>query len=182
MQFTPEQEENLVKQYDKLIRRVVNRFKLRSNYTVVSREDLYQECMLVFIAHIRKAQNESQLGRIPFRDMVNAMCRYTLMEQNVSVPIRTTDYRKRMSSMKGSATLEEADWEMDPISFCEENVVTTVAFSSFMNSLSDQDRQIVKMKMHGFRNKEVSKALGLTDVIITRRLKRIRTQYALTAA
>ena len=49
-------------------------------------------------------------------------------------------------------------------------------------NLSAQDRRIIQMKLEGKRNREVAQAFGVTDVVITRTLKRLRKNYPLEAA
>lgn len=181
MQLTPEQKDALVRRYDKLVCSIVWRFKRRNNSQLDNWQDLYQEAMLVLFEHIARAETLDHF-RAPIRDMVNAMCRYTLSEQVVSVPRRTTDYSNRVNTVSKSVTIDTLDYEEIPRDNMEDILTEKAMISSFLASVSPQDRAIVRMRMRGIRNRDIGKRLGLSDVAMTRRLKRIRDAYLAYAA
>lgn len=181
MYLTTEQEEAIVKKYTRLVWSVVHRFKKRNSSYLSNQEDLYQEAMLVLIRHIRKS--ESLEGyQPPIRDMINAMCIHTLGEQVVSVPKRTSDYTKRINSISKAVDYSLLDSNEDEKRDSTEEAICSAIFHTFLSSLSDLDKQIVQMKLSGFRNTEVARRCGLSDVNVTRRLKRLRGQYEYFAA
>lgn len=181
MNLSKDQEEALVKKYDRLVWSTVHRFKRRNNSELNNYEDLYQECMLVLFNSIRKAPTLDGF-RPPIRDMVHAMCEYTLGEQVAKVPIRTSDYSRRIEKVAKSVPYENIDLSEEIRSDATEGILCSTLFSAFLASLTGQDAKIIRMKLHGSRNREVAKALGTTDLIICRSLKRLRLQYAAFAA
>ena len=175
------QEEALVKKYDRLVWYIVHRFKRRNNSKLANEEDLYQECMLVLIQHLRSTESLENYNP-PIRDMINAMCRYTLGEQVVFVPKRTSDYTDRINTVYKAVDYSFVDLDEDKRENTTENVVMHMFFRDFISSLSGQDLEIVRLKLDGYRNREVAQKLGISDVNVTRKLKRIRVQYDLYAA
>lgn len=48
---------------------------------------------------------------------------------------------------------------------------------SFLNSLNEQERKIAEYKGRGFKNREIAKLMGVTDVYISRTLAKMREKY-----
>lgn len=182
MLFTETQEEQLIHQYDKLIWSVVHRFKRRMGGYHNNLEDLYQEAVLVFIQHIRSCKTEEEIKCVPIRDMVNAMCRFVLGEQVVSVPKRTTSFSQVIGSVSTKVDYTEIDLDETKRDLSMDNVVQQMDFTHFISSLPPSDRRVVLMKANGYRNREIAQRLGVTDVVVTRTLKKIKNQYLAYAA
>jgi len=181
MYLTPEQEEALVKKYDKYVRYAVYRFKCRNNSRNSNTEDLYQEAMIVLTESFRKAES-MESWRMPARDMVNAMCRYTVGEQVVSLPKRTSDYTQRISTVSSKAQLEALDFDDSHLVDTEDQVLFRVSLADFMANLLPEDRLILRLKMSGESNRAIGMRFGLSDVKMTRRIKRLREWYQEYAA
>ena len=177
MKLTSYQEEQLIQQYDRLLWSVVHRFKRRHYQGYDNKEDLHSECVLVFVRHIRSCETMDEVQKVPIRDMINAMCRFTLGEQALTYPQRTTNFSEVMETAAHKIDYSAVDMDekkrFEPIG----NALDEIAFRDFFRGLSAVDRKIVKMKLDGMRNCEVARDLGVTDVIITRTLKRLRKSY-----
>lgn len=177
MDMTKEKENQLVQSYDQLIWWIVHRYKGKMSTCRDNVNDLYQECAIVLINHFRKASTEEEARRIPIRDMVNAMCRFNLGEQVVSVPKRTSDFTKKVHSMKATTPWEGLARNTKLSSSPMEDVDGKIMFDSFIGTLPTTDKRIIGYKMNGYSNRETARELGMTDVQITRSLHRSYAAY-----
>lgn len=178
MNLTKQQEEQLFQQYEKAIWRVVHHFQWRMSKLRCNRDDLFQESALVFLDFVRKAENEDSLKtNFPFRDMVNAMCRYALGDQLLSYPKRTTDFTKIITSTPEKHQYEDVDLDETMRAQTAETIVDLMTIRDFLATLSEEDREIVTLKAKGLRNRDVGKRLHYTDVQMTRKMKSIKEQY-----
>lgn len=182
MKLTQVQEEALIQHYDKIIWSIVQRFRRKNGSYIDDQDDLHSECMVVFIAHIHNSSTMEDLRKIPVRDMINAMCLYVLGEQAVSFPKRTTNFSSVIRTMKGRAEYEKLDKWANSSSNNIDEAIDKLAFQQFYDSLPHQDRMVVRMKMNGYKNREIAQLLGVNDVKITRTIKRIKKAYDLQAA
>lgn len=182
MTLTQREEEELIQQYDKLIWSVVHRFKRRKNDGYQNKDDLHSECVIVFIKHIRACKTMEEVKKIPFRDMINAMCQYVLGEQALTYPKRTSNFRHVMESVPGKADLSEVDLDASCIHASLNDALDMVAFRDFFGTLSADDQKIIRMKLDGRRNRDIADSLGVSDVAMTRALKKLLRLYWLQAA
>lgn len=182
MKLTSYQEEQLIQQYDRLLWSVVHRFKRRNHGGYDNKEDLHSECTLVFLRHIRSCETMEEVRKVPIRDMINAMCRFVLEEQALTYPQRTTNFSHVIKNAAHKTDYTAVDRDEDRRSDPMNDTLDEIAFSNFYHGLSAEDRIIVKMKLDGKRNCDVAHDLGVTDVIITRALKRLRRIYTVQAA
>ena len=178
MEFTACQKEALFQQYDKLVWHIVYRFGRRMHGGYQNKEDLHGECWVVLYKHLRNCKTQEEMQKIPIRDMINAMCRYVLGEQTVSYPKRTTNFRAVIDSAEAKADLSDDADTRDPIG----NVIDRISFTEYFDTLSPTEQQIITMKLGAFRNREIARALVLSDVDITRTLKRLRKKYIAQSA
>ena len=176
MVLTAAEKEKYCKKYSLVLWKTVHHFKKRIATDVANKEDLYQECVVVLLDHASNARNLSELHRIPIRDMINAMCRYILGNQAVSYPTtRTSDFSRTLKRASGSVELSVLDREITDCSIDE--ILQLIDFEAFAKSLTDEESSILTLKRKNYTNREVARTLGSTDVIVTRRLKRMRHIY-----
>ncbi len=177
MEFTACQKEALFQQYDKLVWQVVHRFSRRMHGGYHNKEDLHSECWVVLYQYLSACQTPEEMQKTPIRDMINAMCVYTLGEQAVSYPKRTTNFKAVIDSANGKADVLEGHVDdastRDPIG----DAIDRIAFNEYVSTLSPTEQRIVSMKLGAYRNREIAKALGLSDVEMTRTLQRILKRY-----
>ena len=182
MKLTTVQEEQLIEQYDRLLWSIVHRFKRRKNDGYQNKEDLHSECMLVFLKHIRSCDTMDDIRKIPIRDMINAMCLFVLGEQALSYPKRTSDFRQVMDSAASKVDYTELDREeslrQEPLN----DALDEIAFKDFCATLSPLEREVVVKKLEGLKNREIARDLGVTDVVMTRTIQKMRKFYHLQAA
>lgn len=179
MKLSSAQEECFLARYDKLIWKIVHEFRARNCHGYDNKEDLHSECVIVLIKHIRKSQSFDELMRIPVRDMINAMCCYFLSEQTVSYPKRTANFREVMDNVPAKVNYDVIDIERRvPDKRYVEDAVEMIAIQQFINGLEKPlDKRIIEMKLNGARNRDIAKALHISDTVITRTLQRLKKLY-----
>lgn len=177
MVLSMQEEERIIEKYDKVIWSTVHRFKRRMTIQHDNKDDLHQEAVMVMLKHIRTCNTQDEISKIPIRDMINAMCRHVLGEQVVSVPKRTTTFSKTISTVAKASDYSELTIDDKYCDMSIDDVMTKVIFDAFCCHLSDAERRIVDLKMNGYSNREISRMIGVTDVYITRALKKIKTIY-----
>ena len=177
MVLTAYQEEQLMRQYDKLLWSVVHRFKRKMHGGYNNEEDLHSECVIVFLKHVRSCETMDEIKKVPILSMVNAMCKYVLGEQVVS-----SNFRHVMENVVGKADLSEIDKSennhYDPIG----DALDMVAFRDFFFGLPPVDQDIIIAKLKGRKNREIARDLDVTDVVMTRAIQKLRKFYLLRAA
>ena len=181
MKLTPEQEEALVIKFTPYIWNVVWRFCRRRQKGHQTLQDLFQECMMVFVKHIRNVESEEEiLPKMPIRDMTHNMCLFiTEVGPCVSYPNSTFYFRKAMTSAPS--------WiHLDALAECEEDLQAELSlntvecetdFSGFKDFLTPFQTKIVEMKKSGMNNREVAKALGISEPTVSAGLSRIWKKY-----
>lgn len=180
MKLTTKQEEELLNHYDKLLWSVVHRFRRKHYQGYNNRDDLHSECVLVFIKHIRACKDWEEISRVPILDMVHAMCLYVLSEQALTYPKRTAIFRQVMDEAKGTAPNTENEKE-DSYEPCND-ALDVIAFRDFFAKLPLEDKKIVVMKLRGCKNRQIAAKLGVSDVRVTRMIKKLRCFYQVSAA
>ena len=182
MELTAYQEEQLMQQYDRLLWSIVHRFKRKMHDGYDNKEDLHSECVLVFLKHIRSCQTMEEIQKVPVLNMINAMCLFVLGEQTLSYPKRTSNFSEVIKTAAGKADYTELDknetMRYDPIN----DTLDTVAFREFFSELSPADQQIVILKLKGCRNCTLATKLGVSNVAMTRAIKKLRKFYQDCAA
>lgn len=177
MTLTPQQEEEFILSHKKMVWYIVWRFKSRHAGTAnLSNQDLFQECMLPLVAHMKNAKSERELNHsIPVRDMVNAMCRFVLRNQAVSYPKRTSSFKKTIQSAPASVSIDEMDFVWAPSS--AENVNFAIDYEQFKQTLSPSAANILHLRESGMTNREIAQTLNISDAAVTQSLKRTLEKY-----
>lgn len=180
MKLTSLQEEQLIRQYDRFIWSMVHRFNRRksSGHEFPNdKDDLYQECVMVFLRHIRSCETMEDISKLPTRDMIHAMCQFALSDKVVTYPKRTSNFRQIIDHVARKVDYEEVDLDenqrQEPLS----DALDMIAFKEFYTSLSTDDQKIIVMKLRGRKSREIAHELGITDVAVCRTLKRLRGFY-----
>lgn len=179
MILTREQEAQYVVKYERMIWEIVHKFKRRTMAQKDNKDDLFQEAVIVFVKYLRKCESEEEIGKnIPVRDMINVMCRFNIGEQVLSYPKRTSYYRaKGTEDIVHAVDYTELDRDDRYLDMTIDQSIENMTMKSFLSSLSAKEREIARLKQAGLKNREIAKRLGITDVDITRTLKRMRANY-----
>lgn len=183
MVFTKQQEEQLFKDYEKKLWCTVHRFSRRMSKFRCNQEDLFQECALVFLQFIRKAKNMEEIrNKFPYRDMINAMCRFCMSEQTLSCPLRTTDFTRRIKNMPETKEYEAVDLDESMRDRSIDSLLDTITFQGFLSSVSKEERDILILKSKGLINREVARQLNYSDLQVCRKVRALKKQYLAYAA
>ena len=175
MYLTPQQEEQLIDHYTPFVHSVVYHFKARTMWKLDNYEDLFQECMIVLSESIRMAPSMTGY-RPPVRDMINAMCRYTLIEQTLSYPKGTSRYGKFVKTGAHKTTLKSVENAV----FNEQSIQNgedRIFYQDFLNTLTPEERMLVHLKLHGGTNRYAAQVSGLPEMTVSRRIKRVYEKY-----
>ena len=177
MTLTKQQEEAMLQNYTKLIWNVVHKFKRRSSAKLDNEEDLFQECALVFVKHMRTAQSVEQIMVFPFKDMVRAMCNYILGEQTLSYPRRTSDFSKKIHSAPERMSFDACFYIQAPQN-SEDNAIDKTMLDEFLSTQDSCNQKIFAYKKQGLTNVEIANILSLPPVNVHRRIKRMKDAYS----
>ncbi len=180
MKLTSLQEEQLIQQYDRYIWSMVHRFgrrKTRGNEFQNDKNDLYQECVMVFLKHIRSCETMEEINKVPSFDMLHAMCQFSLRNNVVTYPKRTSNFRHIMDNVARKVDYDEVDLDENQRSEPLNDALDVISFKDFYAALSSGEQKIVTLKLRGYSNREIAQKLGLTDVAVCRALKRMRNAY-----
>lgn len=186
MTLTREQETIYLERFKNYIWKQVNEFLARgrsnSEFLHVDVDDLYQECCIVFLNALRKADDEqSFIEKLPARDMLRAMCNHVLGMQALTVPKRTTDFRKKLALVSSMTSRpSELDYERVLVGETQnsfELAEMQMDFCSFLSTLSFLEQQVIEEKLHGLKNREIAIKLHLQDSKVSRMLSKCAEKY-----
>lgn len=176
MYLTPQQEREAVERYDKLVRSVVYNFRKRISASLDNYDDMYQECMLVLLESIRKYPYTTGY-RPPIKDMIHALCHYTLGEQILSYPKRTNSYKRVINSASTKVDYKVVDtnalFASNTIQDCEDRI----ACREFLDTLTPEERMLVHLKLEGGTNRYAARISGLPEMTVSRRIKGVYEKY-----
>lgn len=181
MKLSEQEETALVKKYEGLMHSMVYRFEFKMNRDHDLHDDLYQECCVALIEWMRKAKDMEEFTRNPpVKQMTHAMCLFILSTQALSYPKRTSDFREKINSAQRSVPLsdrnefqESEDREYRAIRRADDRM----AVSSFVNSLPDESKKLVKDRLDGVPRISSAERLGKSPSFITRKCRDIGNAY-----
>lgn len=183
MKLTSQQESAYLKTYTNLIHRVVNKFVARSSYSSLDREDLFQECAIVLLQAIRKAESDDYLkDHFPFRDMTHAMTLYALGQQTLSYPKRTSSLKFFSQTFQEAMDIAIADAEVERPGDDYIDADTRIDLARYAATLPEDERNVLLMRCDGFRNSEIANRLGLDRSDVNRVMAKIRRNMAKSLA
>ena len=173
MKLSADQERDILEEYTGKLSAIAKKF-CRGKGT--SAEDCLQELYIIFLKHIRQAEMAEDIARLPMMDFKHAMCIQVLRNLPVSVPMRTTDFKRITETIQTAG-----EWEEQIIlagtdagySEAEERI----SFNTMWRELSAGDRETVSAMIETGSVKETARALGVNRSTVSRRLKRMRERY-----
>lgn len=186
MQLSHEQESELIQQNMPKIYRAIDNFMARcskNSVVQVSYEDFVQEVSIVFLNYIRNCETEEQLRIFPWYDAMNAMSKYVLHSQPLSVPCRTADFNTIIHSLPSTVSydvLATQGIEVDGMSrHWVPDKDTEMDFKAFMSDKAEIVQRIASMRLYGMKLNEIAGQFGVCHQNIDRRIKNLKKQYDL---
>lgn len=175
------EEERLVAEYSKIAWKFVHRFADGKGSSIFSPEDLYQECMVVLIAHRNRCETREQLKRIQTMEIVNAMCRFVLRNQALRLDANRTNQIKRiLGSCAKKVALEKAEHLAYDGTASLDMVVEETALEQFVENdakLGELERIAVQKKREGRTVGEIAEFTGRSHQMVSHALKTARKKY-----
>lgn len=149
MHQTKAQETDLLNRYEPYLRRLVLEFHhMGGSQGVDNTEDLLQEARIAFVQHLRRISNESEIPVCRIR-ILNALHGYCRAMAPVKIP------RYCFSKELRKIGRAEPD-EIDSTCFVEPECVTFPAeLSDFADTLTEDERVTLLMKMDGHTSREI---------------------------
>lgn len=172
MELSRENEAKLMKQYEKMIWKTVHTFNHHVWHSLS--EDMFQEASIVFLQHIRKAEDMAELRRFPTMDIWNRLCRVVIAYQPVSFPERTSDFTQKAASTTALPFDKLVDMAE---SKTEDDLVAKITIEDFLATLPERDREILKMRANGEVNNDIASRFGLTPGGVTHLVQRTAKKY-----
>lgn len=182
MFLTQDQERTLIEQYYDTIKRYAFSFCAKYNGgKPLDPDDALQECIIVFLNHIRTAESEDKIMPLPFRDMQHALCVHALGNLPVSVPRRTSNFTAVINNIPAAGSLEDMLEEGFDVSGGLAGGYTEIeekaAFERFLRDLSDEDRALIRHMANSVSISDASRAVGMNKSTLSRRLAVLKAKY-----
>ena len=186
MEFTPEQEQELIEQNMHKIYRAVDNYSARhtSNIATVPYDDFVQEVSIAFLKYIRNCKSEEEINRFPWYSAMGAMRDLVLQYQPMRCPKDRSSgmFSKVIHNMPSTMSLDnlgvQTGFEIDGMSkHWVDDKETQIDFDSFMEEQPECVQRMVSMRMYGMTMPEIGNQFGVTKHGIDKRLKRLYDPY-----
>lgn len=177
MKLTADQERDILAEYTGKLSAIANKF-CRGKST--SAEDCLQELYIVFLKHIRQAETAEEIACLPMMDFKHAMCKQVLNNLPVSVPMRTTEFKRIMETIQTAGDFEEITGDQIILAGTDAGYAEAderISFDTMWRELSAGDRETVTAMIETGSVTETARALGVNKSTVSRNLKRIRKTY-----
>ena len=186
MDFTPEQEQELIEQNMHKIYRAVDNYSARhtSSVATVPYDDFVQEVSIAYLMYIRHCKTMEEVNRFPWFSAMGAMRNLVLQYQPMkcSSDRSAGSFSKIIHNMPSTMSLEDlrakTGFEIDGMSkHWVEDKETQIDFDSFMSDQPESVQRIVSMRMYGMTMPEIGNQFGVSKHGIDKRLKRLYDPY-----
>ena len=178
--LTPQEEARLLSDYSKIAWKLVHRYSDGRSSSLFSQEDLYQECMLVFVKHMQKCEDKSQLRRIQTMDLINAMTRFLLKNQALKLDANRTDQTRRiLDTCAKKACLDELTGMYDFAADSIDEVIEDATFEQFLKRTKTRplERTVMQKRKEGYKVSEIAQMTGRSHQVISYILKSTKKKY-----
>ena len=170
------EEEKLLKDYSRISWGLVHRFSDGKGSSVFSQEDLYQECMLALVKHMKKCETKEELRHFHPVNLINAMTRFVLRGQTVRVDHnRTNKIRQIVESAPKKVSLSEVESLSNPQS--EDDLIRRMDFERFMSSLPQLQRETLSLLGMGYTQTEAADSIGRAQSWVAASRKDAKRKY-----
>ena len=184
MRLTQDQEAELLRRYDGILRSVAARYYRKYYNSYSGRfdfDDLLQEITIVFLKHIRDVDSEEKIWPIPTRDFMHAVCMQVLGSLPVSVPRRTTSFSSIVREHSDCASLDEIcenGYELPgKTDHRYDDVVESMAFGQFYGEITPEDRRLLRVMARSGSATRAGEVLGIHRSSVARKLAPLKKKY-----
>ena len=185
MQLSPEREAELIEQNMPKIYRAIDNFMARCNNKTspvkISYDDCVQEVIIVFLEYIRKCETEESLEKFPWYNAINALTRYVLQCQPLSVPSDTKAFSSIIKSMPYTVSYDLLMTNGIDIDGMSKHWVpdtdTKIDFDSFMSEQNEAVQRIASMRLYGMTQRNIASQFGVCKRAIDKKITRLREDF-----
>ncbi len=171
------QAQEIIERNEAFIKGTVSKFMRRcrqgNSNGVINRDDITQELILCFLAEVEKHGEE--VARMQKYTFLHAMYSTVIQAYPLSVPNRTSGF-KRITEKRFTF----CQWESIANRISGKDVtaktIERLSIHERLESLSENDRQIIRWRLDGLTQREIARRKGLTDVQMCREMKRIKAE------
>ena len=184
MDFTPEQEQQLIEQNMVKIYRAVDNYSARhtTDAASVPYDDFVQEVAMAYLLYIRQCKTMDEVNRFPWFSAMDAMRRLVRVYQ----PMKCTSSPKKFSEVIHNMPLTLSTDEIrvrvgavvDGMSkHWVEDQETWIDFDSFMKEQPELFKRVVSMRWHGMTMKEIGNQCGVTKGAVHKWIGKMSDAY-----
>ena len=184
MDFTPEQEQELLEQNMVKIYRAVDNYSARhsSHTTCVPYEDFVQEVAIAYLNYIRGCETMEEVNRFPWFSAMDAMRNLVRIYQPMRCSSDPKSFSEIIHNMPFTMSMDDIQAkvaiEIDGMSkHWVEDKETQIDFDDFMSAQPESVRRIASMRVYGMTLKEIGEQCGVTKSAVSRRLNRLNDSY-----
>lgn len=176
MYLTEQQETTYIKEFTWLMHAIVKRFEQMREINRDYHDDLFQECAIVLLIHLRESESDEDIRmHFPFRQMRHAMCVFIMSTLTLSRPKRTSDFSKAFEhdrKIRAELTAENKCQYITAQVSDIDRADDEMAVNSFIGTLSETDRYIVDSRLDRVQGIRIAKDLGKSPAFITRQTRK----------
>lgn len=178
--LTQQEEAQLIENYSKIAWKLVHRFAGGRGSSIFSREDLYQECMLVLIKYIKRCEYRDELCAFHPMNFVNAMTRFVLKNQVVRIDHNRTNQTKRMiETCPRKAEFEKAFEVQYGGSDSIDDLIEKISMEQFLETarLRPMEKTALEQRLKGFDVTEIARICDKPHQTVSYALKSAKRKY-----
>lgn len=127
----------------------------RGNRASIDLDDLLQEARIVFLNHLRQIPDESTIMYCRFA-IHGALCELCRRMSLIKIPKYC--YQEEIDKIH-SVDIDDVVWGADEC--CVMDVDTMIEVRKFMDTLTERERTVCKMKQKGYTNREIIPFVGV---------------------
>ena len=175
-------ENTILKQYDAYCAKAAHNWLRARNFTRTDDiwEDAYQCARLGFLLYIRdhcitKAEDVFKDGTSPYWYIHRELQRGIIFGARAPCGIRRPGNKLRLNFTPIPYDAIENDSQRSIR--CEDGCLSQIETTAFINTLNEEERQIVTMKLEGMKPREIMQRLGMPRWMYSYKIKQIRRQW-----
>ena len=184
MEFTPEQEQELIERNMPKIYRAVDNYSARhsSHMARVPYEDFVQEVAIAYLNYVRSCKTHDEINKFPWFSAMNAMRNLVRIYQPMSCSSDPKSFSGIIHSMPSTMSLDDINAktgiEVDGMSkYWVEDKETQIDFDNFMDSQTENMRRIASMRVYGMTMKEIGNQCGVTKGTVCKWIDKLNDAY-----